>query len=161
MEWLNQLNDILANHWAEVLAIFGSTGVLTTFATFIVKLILNKIEAKIKQKYDVSINSKFKEVNDKVDAVANRLVEVVEGLNDKFKETLENKNQQDMVAKRKLYKKITNNEVTPIAVDNEIKVVEPKEEVVEEFIVETQEVAQNENLEAKPSKKKAKRVINE
>lgn len=161
MEWLNQLNDILANHWPEVIAIFGSTGVLTTLATFIVKLILNKIEAKIKQKYDVSINSKFKEINDKVDAVANRLVEVVEGLNDKFKETLENKNQQEMVAKRKLYKKITNNEVTPIAVDSEIEVVEPKEEVVEEFIVETQEVAQNENLEAKPSKKKAKRVINE
>lgn len=154
MEWLTQLSDVLATRWAELVAIFGLSGIGIIFAKFIVKLILNKVEANIKRKYNGEVYTRITDLESKVDARMTRV-------EDTFKEELAKQKQEEVVAKQELYKQITATEVAKIEIDTEISTVTGEKVEPNEVIEEVKEVAQNENIEVKPTHKVAKRVINE
>lgn len=161
MEWLTQLNDVLATRWAELVAIFGLSGIGIILAKFLLKLILNKVEASIKRKYNGEVFAKFDSMEEKFVDLEKKIDTRLEKVEDTFEDKLTAQREHETIAKQELYKKLTNTEVEPVVVDCEISNVEPIIEKTEEVIEPVEEVAQNENIEAKTHKRVAKRVINE
>ena len=161
MEWLTQLNDVLATRWAELVAIFGLSGIGIILVKFVVKLILNKIEASIKRKYNSEVFDRFKNMENNFANLETNIDQRLAKVEDNFKAELDAQKEHETLAKQELYKKLTNTEVEEVVIDCKISSVEPQEVKVEEFIEPVEEVAQNENIEAKTPKKVAKRVINE
>lgn len=161
MEWLTQLNDVLATRWAELVAIFGLSGIGIILVKFVVKLILNKVEASIKRKYNSEVFDRFKNMENNFANLETNIDQRLAKVEDNFKAELDAQKEHETLAKQELYKKLTNTEVEEVVIDCEISSVELQEVKVEEFIEPIEEVAQNENIEAKTPKKVAKRVINE
>lgn len=161
MEWLTQLNDVLATRWAELVAIFGLSGIGIILVKFVVKLILNKVEASIKRKYNSEVFDRFKNMENNFANLETNIDQRLAKVEDSFKSELDAQKEHETLAKQELYKKLTNTEVEEVVIDCEISNVKPL--VVEPIqVIETkEEVPQNENIEPKTSKKVAKRVINE
>ena len=160
MDWLTQLNDVLATRWAELVAIFGLSGIGIILAKFGVKLILNKVEATIKRKYNSEVFEKFKNMENNFAKLETNINQRLEQVESNFKAELDAQKEHETLAKQELFKKLTSNDVKEVVVECETLNTEPNNVKVEEIIEPVEEVAENANMEAKTHKKVAKRVIN-